>query len=528
MLHTESRKDGSQGHGAIAAIAIVVLLLSAACSHKGLWHETEEERVARERLQLFSDSAQDAEERLGQFLFLCGDSLRADTLVRDYYRSGKPWLWVTADTTHLLRQADSLASFLEAEAVSIGLPPEAFFTQEIHEAIGHLRTLDFDSADVSPVDAMARAELHLSRAFLRCAIGLRYGFVNPHRAFNHVDPRNGGGYRQTYDIDLEQPTAQFAEETFAHVHEPAEYLNSLEPQDTIYQRLKQRLDSDTSAVGRKRAVCNMERRRWRHQSKPTEGQRHVFVNIPSQQLWAIRRDSVFSMKICCGAWATKTPLLTSSVRLIQLNPEWRIPHAIMTAEVSHHGGDSAYFARHNYFIIRRSTGDTINPKNVTADQLRQGGYSVIQHSGPRNALGRIIFRFPNKFDVYMHDTNNRSAFNAERRTLSHGCVRVERPFDLAKFLLPDADEWLLDRMRMTIGMSPQSDKGKEFLQKRQEEGNDSPIRFMSSQSVSPAVPVIIDYYTLYPNPETGVWETWRDRYEYDDRIMRLLKAYSKR
>ena len=53
-----------------------------------------------------------------------------------------------------------------------------------------------------------------------------------------------------------------------------------------------------------------------------------------------------------------------------------------------------------------------------------------------------------------------------------------------------------------------------------------PPRFMKSQDVSPTVPVLIDYYTLYPNPETGKWETWRDRYEYDDQIMRRLKNYN--
>ena len=543
MLHTQSRKDGAQGNGAIAAIAILVLFLSAACT-KGHLQETEEERVARERLQLLNDSAQDAKQRLGQFLLLANDSLEADLLVHNYYKKDGEWLWVTDDTTFLLREADTLASALADKAVSLGLEPEAFFVPQVKQDIEHLRVLDFDSACVVPVDAMARLELSLSRAFMRCAVGLRYGFVDPHKAFNSLDPRGGGAFRQVYDIATERPTEDFLTESLHHVRDAMSYLDGLEPTDTIYQLLKQRLATDTTKVGRKRAICNMERRRWRHKDAPagdykSPPSRYIFVNIPSQQLWAIAKDSVFSMKICCGAWATKTPLLYSNVRLIQLNPEWRIPYPIMAAEVSHHAGDSAYFARHDYFILKNSTGDTINPKSITADQLRQGGYSVTQHSGPRNALGRIIFRFPNKFDVYMHDTNNRRAFNAERRTLSHGCVRVERPFDLAMFLLPNADEWLLDQMRMTIDLPPESDQGKEYLEKRKEERmaklllqdagspqqEDAPIRFMSNQSVSPTVPVMIDYYTLYPNPETGVWETWRDRYEYDDQIMRRLERY---
>ena len=411
MLHTQSRKDGAQGNGAIAVAAIIVLFLSAACT-KGLLQETEEERVARERLQLLNDSAQDAKQRLGQFLYQAQDSLEADKLVHDYYKKDGDWMWVTDDTTFLLRHANTLASSLAAKAISLGLEPEAFFVPQVKQDIAHLRTLDFDSAGVAPIDAMARLELNLSRAFMRCAVGLRYGFVDPHMAFNSLDPRGGGTFRQVYDIATERPTEDFLKESFHHVHDAMSYLNYLEPTDTIYQVLKQRLATDTTKVGRKRAICNMERRRWRHKDAPTAGRRHIFVNIPSQQLWAITKDSVFSMKICCGAWATKTPLLYSYIRLIQLNPEWRIPYPIMTAEVSHHAGDSAYFAKHNYFILKNSTGDTINPKDITIDQLRQGGYSVTQHSGPGNALGRIIFRFPNKFDVYMHDTNNRSALNA--------------------------------------------------------------------------------------------------------------------
>lgn len=493
--------------------------------------ESEEERVARERLQLLSDSAQDAGKRLGQIISQTHDSLPADRQVQKYYADGGQWMWVTADdTTRLLREADTLALFLERKAVSVGLKPEAFFTRQIRRDISHFRTLDFDSANVgdgpvpdfvTPVEAMARLEINLSRAFVRCAMGLRYGFINPHKAFNSLDKRGGEGFRQVYDIDIEQPTEEFAKDALAHTDSPMDYLNGLEPTDTIYRNLRQRLQADSTTAGRKLAICNMERLRWRHKDRPGEGQRRIFVNIPSQQLWAIAPDSVFSMKICCGAWATKTPLLTSSVRLIQLNPEWNIPFPIMRDEVSHHAGDSAYFARHRYFIVRNSTGETINPKNVSAEQLRKGGYRVAQHSGAGNSLGRMIFRFPNKFDVYLHDTNNRRAFNAERRTLSHGCVRVERPFDLAMFLLPDADEWLLDRMRMSIDMPPESDKGKEYVEKRKEKGEEGPIRLIATQGVSPTVPVALDYYTLYPNPETGVWETWRDRYEYDDRIMEL-------
>ncbi len=477
-------------------------------------------------MQLLSDNAQDAQQRLGQFLCQGHDSLSADTLVRNYYNGGGEWLWVTGDTTRLLHNADTLARFLAGKAQSVAFAPEVFFTDDILHDIDLFRTLRFDSAGVSVTDAMARLELSLSRAFMRYAVGQRFGFIDPFETFNRLEKR-GAGYRQVYDVDIEQPDSQFVMDAFAHVQSPIEYIDSLEPTDTIYQRLKERLLTDTTDAGRTLAICNMERRRWRSKMRPKDGERHVFVNIPSQQLWAIAPDSVFSMKICCGAWSTKTPLLTSGIKLIQLNPEWRIPFTIVRDDVSRHAGDSAYFARNGYYIVRSSTGSTVSPKSVSADQLRGGGYRVTQRSGRGNSLGRIIFRFPNKFDVYLHDTNNRKAFNAERRTVSHGCVRVQKPFDLAMFMLPDADEWTLDRMRMSIDMQPQSDKGKEYLKQLREEGKEGPVRLISSKDVVPVVCVELDYYTLYPNPETGKWEKWPDRYEYDKQIMKRMKAFLK-
>lgn len=148
---------------------------------------------------------------------------------------------------------------------------------------------------------------------------------------------------------------------------------------------------------------------------------------------------------------------------------------------------------------------------------------MAQRSGRGNSLGRLIFRFPNQFDVYLHDTNSRGTFNAERRTVSHGCVRIQKPFELACFLLPDADEWLLDRIRLSIDMKPESERGINYLKEHAEDK--TPIRLISSTSVSPNVPVQIDYYTLYPNPETGEWQTWPDRYEYDKQILRRLKPF---
>lgn len=447
-------------------------------------------------------------------------------MVDRYYKEGGEWVWVDADNT-FTDKADELVRYLEQKASETGLSPQAFFTDAIKEEARHFERMDFDSAATSAGRSMATLELYLSKAYIRYALGQRYGFMNPHKVLNRLDARNEGGYRQVYDIDLEQPSKDFVKEALQHARDsqPTDYLETTESTHPVYRLLKQRLTTDSTPDGRKRILCNMERLRWRHTQCIKPGERHVFVNIPSQTLWAIGPDSTFAMKICCGAWKTKTPLLASNIRLIQVNPEWNIPGTILRDEVSPHAGDSTYFARNNYFIVHRASGDTIDPRHITREQLRSGAYRVAQHSGKGNSLGRLIFRFNNQFDVYLHDTNNRKAFNYERRTISHGCVRVEKPFDLTLFLLDNPDEWLLDKIRLSIDMKPESDKGKQYLEEREEEGNSEPVRLIQSTNVSPTVPLTIDYYTLYPNPETGEMETWPDRYEYDIQIYRHIKPY---
>lgn len=522
MLHSESRKGRAQSHRALIAIAGVLYVATLAlCACKNIHEDAELTSV-----QLFALNTQKASERLGQMLSNTNDSLQADRMVIHHYRKDGQWVWT--DEPAKVVQADAVVDFLKQQVGEMGFNRHAFFINEICQDLERLDSLRFDSVNTMP-EVMARAEILLTRAYLRFARGQRFGFINPTPIFNHLDLRYGtpGDYRGLFDIPVEQPDSSFFVKAISEAIDgrALAFLQKLEPVDTIYQQLKRKLVADSTAEGRKRIICNMERRRWRNDETQNKHSRYVMVNLPSQQLWAIRPDSVFSMKICLGAWKTKTPMLHSAISLIDINPEWVIPMSIIRNEISLRAGDSAYFARHRYFITSRKTGDTINPKQLTPADLRSGSYRIAQQSGVGNSLGRIIFRFPNRHAVYLHDTNSRSAFNAERRTISHGCIRVQRPFDLAVYLLTNADEWSLDRIRLSIDMKPEGERGKEYLKQRAERNDHSPIRLIRSTGVDPHVPVYLTYYTLYPNPETGEWETWPDRYEYDKRMGESLSMY---
>jgi murein L,D-transpeptidase YcbB/YkuD len=263
----------------------------------------------------------------------------------------------------------------------------------------------------------------------------------------------------------------------------------------------------------------MERLRWRDKKHPETAPRRIFVNIAAQQVWAIGPDSVINMRICCGKPSTKSPLLSSAIERIEVNPEWGIPQSIIRGEVSGHAGDSAYFARRNYYVVG-SGGQRVNPANLSRAELASGRYAVRQRSGAGNSLGRIIFRFPNRFSVYLHDTSSPGAFNNATRTVSHGCIRLQRPMDIACFVLPDADPWFLDQIRLSMDKQPLTDQGREY--RRTHSGA---IRLVNNAPVEPNVPVIISYFTEYPNPQTGEMEVWGDPYSYDKILLKAIKPF---
>ena len=471
-------------------------------------------------------NTQNVKECLEHIMMSDHDSTRADQRLRSYYREGGELVWV--DRLGADHRADTLLNYLQQHLRAHGLADDAFALRQIGSRIAAVRACDRDQA--SYCQQVAQAEYLLSKAYLRYAMGQRYGFSNPKALFNYHDireqdtSRNIVVYNRLFDIEVEQPAPRYAYEALRRVlaDSVGEYLRAVEPRDSVYDRLQAELCKGPDAARRNLLLVNMERRRWR-MKRPDARSRYVWVNAAAQHLWAVAPDSVFSMRVVCGARRTKTPLLISSIGLVQINPEWIIPMSIIRNEVSRHAGDSAWFARHNYYITDRSSGKQVSTKSVGASQLCGGRYRVSQRGGPGNSLGRVVFRFPNDFSVYLHDTSNPGAFGQSSRALSHGCVRVQRPFDLARFMLTDPDEWLLDRLRISMGMQPESEQGIDYM--RQHADETQPHKLVSSLNVNPRVPVFIDYYTFFPSPLTGGLETWADPYGYDPIVLKAIKPF---
>jgi murein L,D-transpeptidase YcbB/YkuD len=175
---------------------------------------------------------------------------------------------------------------------------------------------------------------------------------------------------------------------------------------------------------------NLDRWRWLPHDL---GERYIMVNIAGFTFDLVEAGKpALSMRVVAGKPTNRTPMFTGRMTNIVLNPYWNVPASIAKKEViPHMERDPGYLAKEGM--------------EVTGSGSR---LEVRQKPGPKNALGRVKFLFPNRFDVYLHDTPSRSLF-------SHGCIRVEKPIELAEYLLKDDPTWTPKRIAAVIA------KGKE-------------------------------------------------------------------
>ena len=508
MLHFESRKGCAQGYRALAFIGGILLALNiSACKQETKAAEAQISEEEQKANTFYQQNAKEAQLQLLKQVGTLRDTAFIDRMGYGYYRNGGKWKWMGAPGQ--LAICDALDSLLHSQIDAIGFSGKYFGIDEIDRDLATMHNPD--TAQAIP-QVMANLEVKLTRAYLRYAAGQRFGFTTPAKLFGKAN----------YDIELEKADSTFIKEALDKLgskKDMLDFLASVEPQDSAYAKLKLALANDSTPATRTRKICNMERLRWRDKKHPENAERYVFVNIAAQQVWGIGPDSVINMKICCGKPATKSPLLSSEIHKIELNPEWGIPQSIIRGEMSHRAGDASYFARRNYYITD-GTGKNVDPSTITPEQLRSGRYAIRQRSGAGNALGRIIFRFNNKFSVYLHDTSSPGAFNNSVRTISHGCIRLQRPFDMAEFILAKEDPWVLDQMRMSIDRKPVTQQGIDY--KKTHKGA---VRLIKDKQVEPKVPVVINYFTEYPNPKTGEIDVWGDPYGYDKILSKALKPF---
>ena len=180
-------------------------------------------------------------------------------------------------------------------------------------------------------------------------------------------------------------------------------------------------------------VANLERWRWLPPVLPAD---RIQVNIAAAVLTVFHEDTpTLSMRAVTGRPGDETPMLQSQVQSIVINPPWNVPSSIATKELwPKERANPGYFAKHSISVI----------------QLPGGGTRLQQKAGDASALGRVKFDFPNTYGVYLHDTPSHSTFGTYGRMVSHGCVRLEKPMDLAKAVLAADPRWQGDAVEQAI------------------------------------------------------------------------------
>lgn len=193
----------------------------------------------------------------------------------------------------------------------------------------------------------------------------------------------------------------------------------------------------------------LERWRWvpHSYSRPP-----IVVNIPEFQLRALSESYLteLDMKVVVGkAYHHQTPVFAAEMRYVIFRPYWNVPRSIQRAElVPKLDRDRSYLAKNGYEVV--TPQDQVVTNGIVDDdvmaQLRSGRLWIRQTPGPKNSLGLVKFLFPNEHDVYLHDTPATELFARSRRDFSHGCIRVERPEQLASWVLRDKPEWTPERI----------------------------------------------------------------------------------
>ena len=197
----------------------------------------------------------------------------------------------------------------------------------------------------------------------------------------------------------------------------------------------------------------LERWRWlplSYQHSP------VIANIPEFHLRAYDENFkiALQMNVVVGkAYGHDTPIFSDTMEYLVFRPYWSVPYSIAKAEfLPRLARDPDYLAKKGFEVVD-SRQEVIASGTVSTEvleQLRAGKLFIRQTPGPKNSLGLVKFIFPNNYNIYFHDTPEQEFFTKSRRDFSHGCIRLERPADLAVWILRNNPGWNIDRVRATM------------------------------------------------------------------------------
>ena len=407
--------------------------------------------------------------------------------VQAYYAAASKAVWTSRDGLSG-RGKDALAEIGRAE--DSGLKAAAFELPLLAE---------------STPEALAEAEIKMSLAILKYARHARGGRLDPSSISRKFDQR---------PVVFEPKSVLQA---IAATDTVDAYLRGLHPKHAQFEKLRQAMlaaraaKSDGTAPAKNgpsipQIVANMERWRW----MPTDlGAFYVWASIPEQATYVYDGDrQVLAEKIVVGKLSSPTPVFSADMLFVIFHPSWGVPPGMKSNELwpqlrATGGGGwfsskplaSSVLQAHGLRVTR--AGETINPDSVDWNAIDIRNFEFQQAPGPTNVLGAVKFRFPNRHDVYMHDTPERHLFGGAVRAFSHGCMRVQNPMRLAEVLLAHDKGWSSERIR-------QAQRGGEI-------------------KLTTPVPVHVTYFTVSVD-EAGAVHAKPDLYGLDSRVVSAIEG----
>lgn len=206
-------------------------------------------------------------------------------------------------------------------------------------------------------------------------------------------------------------------------------------------------------------IANLERWKW----FPKEmGKEFIIINIPDYKLTLVKgNDSIRTHKVIVGRAKRKTPVLSSKLTHVVFNPTWTVPPTILREDVIPAIIKNRSYLAQTNIKLYDSNGNAVSASNWSLSNAYN--YSYVQSPGTFNSLGMVKLIFPNRFSIYLHDTNHRDFFEKTIRSLSSGCVRVDNPLELTEYLMDDPNNWNLEKITAAL----QNEKTKQIKLKKE-------------------------------------------------------------
>lgn len=335
-----------------------------------------------------------------------------------------------------------------------GLNPTRYRLDLIQKLVQQIQ----NNNSVDMLQQSAKLDMELSDAYIAYGRDIQNGRINPVASYP-----DWGVSRNLIDVGK-----QF--ESAINENSLIDTLEQMPPTNPQYLKLRDKLagynkiifDSNSELSNRdiatmKQIILNMDRLRWLPRNL---SESYLWVNIPQFELDAINNSQImFQMPVVVGKdGENKTCSVISDVTMVEINPYWGIPRRIATQEyLAKLKVNPMYLANKNIRIYNKNNKE-VDPLSIDWSNVNENNfqYTFKQDPGNKNALGKVKFIFPNNCGIYLHDTSSRNVFSRDERSMSHGCIRLGKPLELANYILVEREHYSADRIDKLINSDDHS------------------------------------------------------------------------